>query len=306
VLFLKESDDATKFETYLEMVCRNLLGLYIAPALPEKCQSYGQLTREINALQTPRVKYTNLLLPEDAVKLQTALDETKNRQYGLQRAKSDLRFGTFCKYSLGFFAIAMLFLMGQGQYDENGHSNDRGGLFLVFYFMSGLIPTLRIIWLMWSHSKIETQIKDLQPEIEDLEQRLKAFTEEAESVQVKNDCEWRKSLPEKVNLWQSIAFDALIKDYFDQGLWIKSGGFTPRLKAALTAVQKPFPTSCRVDVNKLQPNQITSAYQTFTELVATRMRTMDIMPGRNASARKAELLEALRSGPSAQAKPNVG
>ena len=159
---------------------------------------------------------------------------------------------------------------------------------------------------MWSHSKIDTQIKDLQPEIEDLEQRLKVFTEKAESVQVRNDCEWRKSLPGKVDLWQSTVFDALIKDYFDQGLSIQSGGFTSCLKAALTAVQKPFPTSCRVDVNKLQPNQIASAYQTFTELVATRMRAMDIMPGRNAGARKAMLLEALRSGSSAQAKPNVG
>ena len=160
--------------------------------------------------------------------------------------------------------------------------------------------------MIWSDNRLDTEIKELQPEIEGLEQKIKTYTEEAESVQEKNDSEWRKSLPDKVELWQSIAYDALIKDYFDQGLWIESGGFTQRLKAALNAVQKPFPTSCRVDVNKLQPNQIVSAYQTFTEIVATRMRLEDIMPGHNAVARKAMLLEVLRSGPSAQAKPSVG
>ena len=108
VLFLKESDDATKLETYLEMTRERLLFLYNVPVLPEECQSCGQLTCEINLLQTPRVKYTNLLLPNDAIKMQGALTESKNKQYGLQRAKSDLHFGTFCKYSLGAFVIAML------------------------------------------------------------------------------------------------------------------------------------------------------------------------------------------------------
>jgi hypothetical protein len=45
--------------------------------------------------------------------------------------------------------------------------------------------------------------------------------------------------------------------------------FAERLKALLAEIQRPFPASCRVEVNCLRDDQIKSAFTLFTAVIAS-------------------------------------
>ena len=60
----------------------------------------------------------------------------------------------------------------------------------------------------------------------------------------------------------------LVKDFFEQGLWINDR-FTERLQALLAEIQRPFPASCRVEINKLRDDQIKSAFGVLTAVIAS-------------------------------------
>ena len=96
---------------------------------------------------------------------------------------------------------------------------------------------------------------------------------------------------------------ALLQSFFDQGLWIEDYRFTEQLKVELARIQKPFPTSCRTDVNNLKSDQITLAYQAFTDSVADLISECSAI-GKDSDDklnRKVKLcplvLDILRSGP---------
>jgi hypothetical protein len=75
-------------------------------------------------------------------------------------------------------------------------------------------------------------------------------------------------LVEAVAKWRSTVRLELVKDFFEQGLWMNDR-LTERLRALLAEIQRPFPTSCRVEVNDLRDDQIESAFSVLTAVVAS-------------------------------------
>lgn len=312
VLFLKESDDATKLETYFEMAKGKLLDLYVFPDevdIPKECRDNGSLKLKLKSLVASKPEYAEQPLPECAISLQSEIQKIE-----IEIMQSEKILG---KSQIGFFGILGILIgaffsflgclgflnLASGKIDDVG-----GFIFVEFLFFGGggWLFVAQVSKLIRSTKKpaIEKQLGILKDKQTRLETELKPFVDEVNKVNnlAKKEAEEKqlKTIWEYAERWQSLAFGAMIKHYFDQGLWIESDGFKQRLKTVLTEVQKPFPTSCRVDANKLQPNQIASAYQIFTELVAHRMCAQDIMPDRGAAAREAKILEILRLGPTAQ------
>jgi hypothetical protein len=75
-------------------------------------------------------------------------------------------------------------------------------------------------------------------------------------------------LVEAVEKWRSTVRLELVKDFFEQGLWINDR-FAEPLKALLAEIQRPFPTSCRVEITNLRDDQIESAFRVLTAVVAS-------------------------------------
>ena len=75
-------------------------------------------------------------------------------------------------------------------------------------------------------------------------------------------------LAKAVQRWRTIVRTELIKDFFEQGLWI-SDRLAERLKALLTELQRPFPAPCRVEVGSLRDDQIEGAFRVFTAVIAS-------------------------------------
>jgi hypothetical protein len=75
-------------------------------------------------------------------------------------------------------------------------------------------------------------------------------------------------LLEAVGKWRATVRVELVGDFFAQGLCI-NGRFAERLKALLAEIQRPFPVSCRVEVNNLWDDQVTSAFQVLTAVIAS-------------------------------------
>jgi hypothetical protein len=75
-------------------------------------------------------------------------------------------------------------------------------------------------------------------------------------------------LVEAVEKWRSTVRLELVKDFFEQGLWIRDR-FAERLKLLLAEIQRPFPTSCRVDINNLREDQIECAFSVLTAVIAS-------------------------------------
>ncbi len=59
-----------------------------------------------------------------------------------------------------------------------------------------------------------------------------------------------------------------IKAFLAQGLWINDRLAEP-LKALLSEIQQPFPLSCRVEVNCLRDDQVTSAFRVLASVIAS-------------------------------------
>ena len=326
VLFLKESDDTTKLETYFEMAKSKLLDLYILPDevdIPEECRDNGSLKLKLKSLTASSPEYTKQPLPERAIKLQDEIPKIKTEILSAEMNlnKSQIGFWGFLGIAIGVILICAgisgvmdgkIFEPAQGEDDKAG--SIFAGIFalLVCFGGGGWLFFAQISKLLRSTKKpaIEKQLGILKEKHAGLETELKPFVDEVNNVNnlAKKEADEKhyKTIMEYAERWQSLAFTAMIKHYFDQGLWIESDGFKQRLKTVLTEVQKPFPTSCRVDASKLQPNQIAAAYQIFTKAVAHRMCAQDIMPTGSAAAREVKILEILRREPSAQTKPNVG
>jgi len=75
-------------------------------------------------------------------------------------------------------------------------------------------------------------------------------------------------LVEAVEKWRSTVRLELVKDFFEQGLWLNDR-FTERLKALLAEIQRPFPTSCRAEIINLRDDQIESAFKVLTAVIAS-------------------------------------
>jgi len=312
VLFLKESDDATKLETYFEMAKGKLLDLYVFPDemdIPKECRDNGSLKLKLKSLVASKPEYNEQPLPERAIKIPDEIrkidDEIVLADKNLEEGQ--IGIGGILGMLLGAF-IAYGGIRGIGI--ESNKTDNAGSLIFAFLCLGGggCLFLAKVSKLIRSTKKpaIEQQLGLLKEKKTSLNNeliKLNPLVDEVNKINslAKKEAEEKhyKILWEYAERWQSLAFGAMIKHYFDQGLWIESDGFKQRLKTVLTEVQKPFPTSCRVDANKLQPNQIASAYQIFTELVAHRMCAQDIMPDRGAAAREAKILEILRRAPSA-------
>ena len=77
-----------------------------------------------------------------------------------------------------------------------------------------------------------------------------------------------RDLVRAVEKWRSAVRNELVKNFFEQGLWI-SDRFAGRLKALLAEIQRPFPTSCRVEIDRLRDDQIEEAFRVLTAVIAS-------------------------------------
>jgi len=287
VLFLKESDDPTKFETYLEMLKGRLNTIYVDPPLPKECQEDG--------VETLNVKAAEALKPQDEEQPESSqLAAVKGEINGLSKKLSEMekdegdsKVGCGLLIVMGIFAVYVI-------------NNAEHWIIktLIFFFVIAVV-THQIFEK--KKPKIEREKGLIKTKLEDLNVELKRLSDEAESnkakVKAEADKKYLATLGEALGRWREIAFRALMNDYFTQDLWIDSVPFTQHLRATLTEAQRLFPTSCRVDVNKLSEGQIETAYNMFTEEVAGRMckRSILISAGDELAARMATILRRKKS-----------
>ena len=75
-------------------------------------------------------------------------------------------------------------------------------------------------------------------------------------------------LIQAVQKWRAVVRKELVRNFFEQGLWINDM-FAERLRALLAEIQRPFPASCRVEINCLRDDQIKSAFTVLTAVIAS-------------------------------------
>ena len=286
VLFLKESDDSTKLEAFLEMHKERVSSLYNLPELPEECKEDGEITRRIEMV------IDTVTLPAEAKKLKSEVETVGNEIAKLEAEEKELNDQRnvvfFVCGGLILFGLFKSFVFGMNTYVRNA-----------VFWSAGILIFLTVVERKVSAPKTRARKQKmvlLGRSKTSLEKELQPFLDEmAEQVE--------RARAENMDEWQAVVEVALLQSFFDQGLWIEDSRFTERLKVALTQIQRPFPTSCRTDVNNLRPDQISLAYQTFTDEVADLIsmcsaigKDDDDKLNRGAKLRP-RVLKVLRSGP---------
>jgi len=294
VLFLKESDEATRLDTFLERLlgglnpedCQgesaeemakvemNVAQFYHSPPVPDECKL---LAIKIKRLVSSKPTSTHAILPEEALALQAEVGRLKGELRRLEgdiKGKKTLGFG--CLGLLGFIGLLCLFVGVLSFFDPAGFDMkadtppEQKVIISAVVSLMGLVPTLIFLVGLVRHIKNRFRKKPLKSLLEEqaaitnkhnvAERQLQPFLSKAQST-VQRD--YNECLKRTVDDWILTYRNALVKSFFDQGLWLNEQ-FPSRLKAALVEIQKPFPTSCRSDVNKLRPEQIQSAYNSLT------------------------------------------
>lgn len=271
VLFLKESNDSTKLEAYLEMLKKNILNLYKLPEVPEDCKTGGAITSRMKWLAASKAKQIPLALPDEAKKLQSEIKNLENESKEIKAGQQGVAFG--CLGILG--VVVALFGFVAFVYDKNFATAPTTTTNLAVLGSGAALAFISIVLSMIRAPKIRKLKKqmDLLAEMKDsLAKQLQPFLNEASEEQSRAQSVANKAyyfaVERSMDQWQSVVARSSSQSFFDQGLWIGENRFTERLKAELTQIQKPFPTSCRTDVNNLRPEQVRLVYESFTDSVA--------------------------------------
>ena len=308
VIFLKESDDITKLERYLAMVKQGVASLYHPPRLPKECGADGALSLKIKKLAALPKKHCLSALPDEAHKLQSELTTIETELYALGAAQKGSTMGF-----LGTLGVVLaLFGLCATLYDTYAATNGDRELPLTLAAL-GIGVGLVIIAIIRNQKKA-LKLRACQEQAASLEQRREKLTKE---LQVLLDQAWKEQgrdfseaeaahnriLTETLDQWQSSVARELLGSFFAQGLWIGDGRFAERLKAELTTIQKPFPTSCRTDVNNLGVDHIVAIYETFIDAVAREISVCsslgkdDVDKLKRQEVSRVKALGILRHGP---------
>ncbi|HTB84381.1 MAG TPA: hypothetical protein VK742_12065 [Candidatus Sulfotelmatobacter sp.] len=286
VLFFKESDDTTKLDAY----CEKAIGWFMAvcsskslfATLPKYCQEDGALTKKIKSLLASPSPPPPVL-PEDGIELQK---KVKTLGIEVNLTAQNLRkyqFGLLQKIGIPFCPLFALAAIGCFVGDPDIHeptplfTRALGVLFLLIAIWLSTALILRLRYVLSNAKKkpaLERQLAFLKEQKGNLESKLKPILDEANVTAKRVPL---KLFIEFIEHWRVVALGSRIDQFFSQGLWIGSDNFAQELKNQIVTLQKDYPTSCRVDIEKLQPNQIASAYETFIENAAVLICKEDIV-----------------------------
>ena len=264
--------------------------LYQEPDLPEQCGPSGALTKHIRRLTSSLVQpAASLVPPEVVLHLIPEIEELPVETAKLRSARNWLA-GWFVAYlyiSVCFFTllgVCCLDLLGLTHLDQPpqsglGHAVS-ATMIKALIFAGGAFGTLFVailLGLRWRRKEAELQVcqrvlqdrrTKLGQDVDRLQSEVCLSYQLATSEAGKARQGLLHDLIEAVEKWRAAVRKELVRDFFEQGLWINDM-FAERLKALLAEIQRTFPASCRVEVNYLRDDQIKSAFKALTAVIAS-------------------------------------
>jgi hypothetical protein len=280
-------------EDYAEWVKEHreaLAFLYREPPLPEKCGPVGSLTREIRRLGSELLKLPVLLPPPDVAEhLRSEIEAVPPEIATLRSARNWLKgwFYAYLYISIGFFTLLAVWaadLLGLIHFNQPSGPEfaSVSGATVVQALAAavggfGTLSVTVVLGQRWKRKEAEFQAS--QHELQEAKQRLgqevsrlQAEASESYRLAASKASNTREQilddLADAVGRWRSAVCNEMVKDFFEQGVWINDR-LADRLKALLTEIQRPYPPTCRVDVKMLRDDQIESAYRVLTAVVAS-------------------------------------
>lgn len=282
--------EAEDFPEWVKEHGEALSFLYQEPQLPEKCGPSGALTKNIRRLTSSLMQSAVTLTPPDVTRqLRSQIEEVPLEIAKLRSARHWLKvwFFGYLYISVCFFtllAVCCLNLSDLNHLDQALPSKPGpaagAAIIEALVFAGGAFGTLSVavlLGLRWKRKEAELQkfqleLQERKTKLGQEVARLQAEVTQCCSLAISEASKARerllRDLAEAVEKWRSSVCNEFVKDFFEQGLWI-SDRFAERLKALLAEVQRPFPTSCRVEINSLRDDQIESAFTVLTAVIAS-------------------------------------
>ena len=264
--------------------------LYNEPDLPEKCGPAGALTKEVRKLTSSLMQPTVAVTPPQvAPLLRSEIETVLAEMAGLRSARNWLK-GWFFAYgyiSVCFFTllvISCLDLFGLINWNQplqsvTGPASD-AAIIQALIYAGGAFGTLFVaIVLGLRRKRKEAELQQFQSE---LRERMAKLAQAVNPLRTGASPSCQLALPEAgkagkrplhdlneaVGRWRSTVIREMVKDFFEQGLWMNDR-LAERLKALLEEIQRPFPTSCRAEIKDLRDDQIESAFSVLTAVIAS-------------------------------------
>jgi hypothetical protein len=318
LLFLKESDEATRLDTFVEILVKSLdwkccpgyekgdyddawcaeqkkilSRFYRLPANPQECKADGTLTRNIQTLviNPPQSAEASAFLSEEGMRLKAESDKYDKELHRLDKEMSTLaKNGSSGCLSMCLSILGVILLVISVHDYVMGTETTAAYCVFAIGLLLCIVPValrpVRRSQIKAKQKQLETLKKakiEIAKKKDVLQRRLRPFLDEASS-QAQEQNQKQATAKTAAEQWIAAWRAALVKSFFDQGLWIHDG-FQTRLQEVLTEIQKPFPTSCRADVNKLSSSQIESAYKALVgaimDLFSFKLSRMPMPPGHN-------------------------
>ena len=311
VLFLKESDEGTRLDTFFEILLKRidlpiagmetedfpewvkehgeaLSFLWNEPDLPEKCGPSGALTKEIRRLTSSLVQSSDVLTPPEVTQhSRFEIEEVPVEIARLRSARNWLAcwFVAYSSIAVCFLTLLVILPGSVGVHLDQLHRFGPGSavaatIIEAVILAGGAFGTLCVAILLGRRRKRKEA--ELQERRRELQERKIKLGQEVNSLQAEasQSCQFAisaaskarerllRDLVEAVEKWRSTVRLELVKDFFEQGLWLNDR-FTERLKALLAEIQRPFPTSCRAEIINLRDDQIEGAFRVLTAVIAS-------------------------------------
>jgi hypothetical protein len=277
--------------------------LYHEPHLPEACGASGAFTKDIRRLTALLLQSDVSLTPQDVTgHLRSQLEEVPVEIAKLRSVCKGLKgwFIAYAAISLCFFALLVvccLGLFGLTVMDQSGLSEPSpavGATTIESLILGcGALGTLFVailLGLRWK--KKEAELQKRQCELQETRvilgheaNRLQAEALQSYHLAISAASRLRErllqDLVKAVDTWRSTVRNEFVKDFFEQGLWVRDR-FAERLKALLLEIERHFPASCRVEIDSLSENHIESAFDVLTAVIAS-MIAAKVELGRSAT-----------------------
>ena len=281
---------AEDFPEWQEAHRQALSFLYREPELPKDCGPSGALTKYIKTLTSSLVQSAVTLTPMDVTQhLRSQMEEVPLEVARLGSARNWLQrwFVAYSSISVCFFALLIvccldlsgLIHLGRPRLSQSGPAVGATAIDALI-LAGGALGTLSVATLIgfrWKRKEAEFQQRNRE-----LQERRAKLGREVNKLQAEVSQRYHLAMSEAnkarelllpdlvraVEKWRSTVRIELVRNFFEQGLWIRDK-FTERLKALLAEIQHPFPTSCRVAIDSLRDDQVEEVFKVVTAVIAS-------------------------------------